>query len=246
MVIYNLIIEDQDFNGSFDYDLINMHTNLESIACNNEQTYILVNHFDKSYTIFNYDKKLYTLLGTDFNKIDKELFYNLMTKELSFRIQKYINIANAYFTDKTESDKCYYFKINYEYGEYGSEIGLSLKLVPILYTKSKCLFGTLCMLQRSKHIGKATLEKYSVSNKKLYVYDDTTKAFLEKKELKLTEDEIEILSLSAVGKKEREIALRLNIPLSRIKLIKNDIFEKLKVKSVSEAIFIAYKKDIIK
>ncbi|MGL4331984.1 MAG: response regulator transcription factor, partial [Bacteroidales bacterium] len=246
MIIYNLIIKDQDFKSPLGYNLTNMHSNLESIACNNEQTYILVNHFEESYTIFNYDKRLFSLLGNDFNKADKDLFYKSLNNEISFRIQKYINIANFNFTNKKEDDKCYYFVINFEYGDYGSEIGLSLKLVPILYTDNKCLYATLCMLKKSKHVGKVTLEKYNASNEQVYIYDDTLQRFLEEKEFELTKEEIEVLTLSGEGKKEKEIANELNVSLSRVKLLKNTTFDKLKVKSISEAIFIAYKKGIMK
>lgn len=246
MIIYNLIIQDQVFNSPFGYDLDNMHTNLESIACNNEQTYILVNHFDKKYTIYNYDKKLFPLLGSDFNIIDKKLPYKHLNCDTSFRINKYINIANEYFIKKDGDEKCFYLTINFEYGDYGSQTGVSLKLVPLLYTENKCLFATLCMLKKSRHIGKVTMDKHDVKSKKVYSYDDTVQRFVEKKEFELTSEEINVLTLSCEGKKEKEIALSLNMPLSRIKLIKNAAFEKLKVKSISEAIYIAYKKGIIK
>lgn len=246
MTITDLLIQKQKFCSTYGYDLGNMHTNLESISCNNEQTYILINHFENSYSIYNHDKELYSLLGSNFDYIDKDIFNQLLKSEVLFRIKKYINIANNNFINKKEKDKCYYFTINFEYGDYGSETGLTLKLVPILYMQNESLYATLCMLKKSKHIGKATLEKHDVTDRCIYIYDDTFQRFVEKKEFELTKEEINILTLSCEGKKEKEIALSLNIPLSRIKLIKNTAFDKLKVKTISEAIFIAYKKRIIK
>ncbi|MGL5318917.1 MAG: response regulator transcription factor [Bacteroidales bacterium] len=246
MIIHNLLIKGQNFTNDLEYDLDTMHNNFESIACNNEQTLILVNHLDSTYTFYNYDKELYPLLGNNFSKADKDLFYKSLNEDVSFWINKYINIANSHFLDKRENNKCYYFIINYEYGEYGSQIGLSFKLIPILYTPNKSLVATLCILKRSQHIGKVTFEKYYADTQKLFVYDNTLKQFLEKEEYELTSEEIDILNLSGEGKKEKEIAEYLEIPLSRVKLIKNSIFDKLKVKTISEAIYISFKKGIIK
>ncbi|MGL5561168.1 MAG: LuxR C-terminal-related transcriptional regulator, partial [Tannerellaceae bacterium] len=61
----------------------------------------------------------------------------------------------------------------------------------------------------------------------------------------LTSDEVEILRMSGNGTKEQEIAEMLHTNLSSLKRCKSIIFEKLKVKSISEAIYVAYKQDLL-
>ena len=245
-VINNLIINNQNFKDNYGFDLDNMNSNLEAIACNNEQTYILVNHFHKNYTFYNYNKELYSLLGSNLNKLDNTIFFKYLNDEVYFKIKKYIDVANNHFIDKSETDKCYYFTINYEYGDYGSESGFTFKLVPILYTEEKCLYATLCMIKKSRHTGRITLEKFNTGNSSEYIYDDKLKSFVKKTELELSDKEREVLVKSGEGKKEKKIAEELNVSLSRLKQIKSIIYDKLKVKSISEAIFVAYKKGYIK
>lgn len=244
--INNLIINNQNFEDNYGFDLDNMNSNLEAIACNNEQTYILVNHFDESYTFYNYNKELYCLLGNNLNKLDNTIFFKNLNEDVYFKIKKYIDVANSHFIDKSEADKCYYLTINYEYGDYGSEIGFTFKLIPVLFTQEKCLFATLCLLKKSKHVGRVTLEKFSAKDNHEYIYDDVLKCFVIKKELELSDEERNILIMSGKGKKEKKIAEELNISLSRLKQIKSIMYDKLKVKSISEAIFMAYKKGHIK
>lgn len=244
--IRNLIIESQDIPTDLEYDLESMHCNLEAIACNNQETYIIVDHKNKSYTYYNYNKSIYHLIGSEFNKIDKNLYYLSMNEELSFRLKKYIDIANSHFTDQTETDKCYYFKICFGYGSYGGKKGMSIKMVPIIFTPCKKLYITLCILQSNNHVGKAILEKHLVNEDIILIYDNLEKEFINKKDVNFSDDELQILVLSGKGKREKEISKILCISLSRVKQLKSDIYNKLKVKTISEAIYIAYKREIMK
>lgn len=246
MIIRNLIIKNQHIPKDMGYDMHNFHANLESIACNNEETYVLVDHCLETYTFFNYNKSLFHLFGNNFNSISKELYYKISDTDINYRIKKYIDVANSYFTDKNLDDKCFYFSILYEYGNYGSKTGLRLKLVPILYTFDQKLYATLCIIDKVPHVGKTELQFYQVRDKKKYIYDDILKRFIDEEECELSEEECQILTLSGEGKKEREIAEILNTTLSKIKQSKSALYDKLKVKTISEAIFVAYKKGILR
>ncbi|MGL5786063.1 MAG: response regulator transcription factor [Bacteroidales bacterium] len=246
ITIRNLIIDYQNIPSDLTYDLDNLHSNLEAIACNNEETYIIVDHKTKSYTYYNYNKNLYHLVGSEFNRIDKNLYYLSMHEDLSFLLKKYIEIANSHFTDKIETDKCYFFKISFGYGTYGGKKGLSIKLVPIIFTPCKKLYVTLCIMNLNNHVGKAILEKYMVREDRILIYDHNIKQFVDKEDVQFNNDELQILILSGKGKTEKEISQILCLPLSKIKQYKSDIFNKLKVKTISEAIYIAYKRELMK
>ncbi|MGL4326012.1 MAG: LuxR C-terminal-related transcriptional regulator, partial [Tannerellaceae bacterium] len=69
--------------------------------------------------------------------------------------------------------------------------------------------------------------------------------FIDEERMLLTANELEILRRSGLGEKEQLISEALDMSLPNLKRCKTGLFEKLKVRSISEAIFVAYKQGLL-
>ncbi|MGL6179692.1 MAG: helix-turn-helix transcriptional regulator [Tannerellaceae bacterium] len=242
-----MVLANQVFDDTFDTMIDSLIANVEALACTEKRSMMFINHRKSNINVFHYNENMFPVLGCSQNekdlldKLDSE--YNTSSSQ----IEKYIDVVNSYVLDQTNDHyKATYFAIHCmrDTTEDMSE-ALCLKIIPYIYAKSKSLYATLIVLEFDNHYGVPKLVMHNIDDKSTKIYSWTTKSFIDEERTKLSTIELEILSHSAMGEKEIDIAEQLDMPLSLLKRMKAIIFDKMKVKSISEAIFTAYKQGLI-
>ncbi|MGL5563009.1 MAG: hypothetical protein ACRDCN_10380, partial [Tannerellaceae bacterium] len=156
---------------------------------------------------------------------------------------KYLKIVNSTFGKTNhKTDKPYYFSVDFVYINSPKVNACCAKIIPYLYDKDDNLLVTLCIIDPINFAGSAILRKHELNPKKTLIYNNFTKHFDTEEKPLLSNIECTILHLSGQGVKEKDIAIQLDMPLPRLKRIKTLIFEKLNVSSISEAIYISFKR----
>ncbi len=246
MVFEKLLITKQKFRAVDEKGINIFLANLEALSCVEQVTKLLFDHKSKEVYVYNYDPSLFNLMGSERNSLSPEIIQKLRTVEELPLTNKFFEIINKSFIDKAnEFDRTYFFSIDFVCNEGAEDqFSLSLKILPYLYTSDKKLQNTLCFFEQSNHVGKPKLRLHNVKKQQVLVYTTSTGRFIDEERTVLNQTEIEVLRRSGEGEKEQFIAEALDMPLGNLKRIKTSIFEKLKVRSISEAIFVAYKQGL--
>lgn len=247
MIFENLFIAKQKFKTKPDTDIEVLLTNIEALSCVDQVSKLLLDHRSQQMHVFNYDSSLFDLIGSEHNRISGKVIELLKAAEQDLVLNEYFALINKCFLEKSkELDKTIYFTIDILLcKEEKQSISLRIKILPYLYTHGKKLYITLCILEPSKHIGKPILRMHRVKENQVHVYSTTSGRFIDEGRMQLTSNELEILRRSGLGEKEQLISEALGMSLANLKRCKTGLFEKLKVRSISEAIFVAYKQGLL-
>lgn len=244
--ISRLFVKNQKFSRNIGFNLEGMHFNIESLACNNTETHVIIDHYLKKTAVYNYNNKLYSLLGNARNHFDFTVLTNSVDSETKRIILMYIDVANKIFVHPTKYiRKNLFFSISFNINDNLCMNGLRFRLVPMVYTPEKQLYASLLLIENISHIGEPILEMFLTDKKTSQLYDRVSRSFVDKENIQLSVIECDVLIRSGEGEKETDIACALDLSISGLKRVKQSIFEKLKVKTISEAIYIAYKKGLI-
>lgn len=245
MFFENLLVNNQRFK-CVQFNLDNMYFNIEALACNNQQTHILIDHYLSAVKVFNYDHGLFADFGSDHNNLSVDWLATSMQLLDRNLLKRYADVVVDYFLHKKkELSKYLYFSIHYNYDSEQANRSIKVKIIPLVYTEDKNLYASLCILEPITYSGKPTLKMHKVKEDKTLIYVSTSDRFIDEEETRLSKLECDILCMSGEGIKEQDIADSLDIPLFYLKRCKNSIFDKLKVKSISEAIYVAYKQGLL-
>lgn len=246
ILLKRLLIDYQKFSEQLCLDSNVIQSNIEAIACTNQQTMILVDHRDQTFSIYNYNAELYSVVGDDYNRIDIEQVHTYLQPLDKSIIARYIDIVNEQFLSNHSDEKQYtYFTISHSWNTIKFDYAVLFKIIPYLYTSDMKLQATLCIIEPVLHAGCPILKRYHALDSKVEVYSNSIKDFIDEEDVELSSVECEVIRMSGKGWKEQEIADSLSISFSTLKRMKVGIFDKLKVNSISEAIFVAFKKGCI-
>lgn len=246
MIFKKLLIKKQKFREIDDKGINMFLANLEALCCIEQVTKLLLDHKSQQVLVYNYDPSLFYLMGSERNSLSLDIIEKLRAIEDLPIINKYSEIINGFFLHKTnELDRTYFFSIDFVCNEGAEEqFSLCIKVLPYLYTSDKKLYATVCFFEQSNHTGKSRLKLHNVKEQQVLVYSTSSGRFIDEERTVLSRIEIEILRRSGEGEKEQFMADALELTLGNLKRIKASIFEKLKVRSISEAIFVAYKQGL--
>lgn len=247
MIFEKLLIAKQKFKTKPDTDIEVVLTNIEALSCVDQVSKLLLDHRSQQMYVFNYDSSLFDLIGSEHNRISGKAIELLKTAEQDLVLNEYFALINKCFLEKSkELDKTIYFTIDLLLCKDEEQpTSLRLKIIPYLYTYEKKLHITLCVFEQSKHIGKPILKLHRIKENQVQVYCATSERFIDEERMLLTANELEILRRSGLGEKEQLISEALDMSLPNLKRCKTGLFEKLKVRSISEAIFVAYKQGLL-
>ncbi|MGL6179402.1 MAG: LuxR C-terminal-related transcriptional regulator [Tannerellaceae bacterium] len=220
-------------------------SNITALACVEQKTVMIIDHFSRATHIANYNTSVSSMFGNNKSGVlSLELNIDMCVDDQKI-LTRYFKIINDYLADKKKLEERYvYFSILYT-PTFSSHERYVFKVVPYVYTETIDLALTLCFLENSNHKSRTMLLLHKIHEDKTMIYSQTYKKFVNNEKMILTSDEVEILRMSGNGTKEQEIAEMLHTNLSSLKRCKSIIFEKLKVKSISEAIYVAYKQDLL-
>lgn len=110
------------------------------------------------------------------------------------------------------------------------------KLAPILSDKHSMLWLALCVVSYSSAKKPGNIYMSTEGSNEIHYYDLQKKQWLLQTVPELGTQEKEILSLAAQGLTNSQIAGKMYLSLSTIKFHKNNLFKKLGVRNISEAI----------
>lgn len=216
---------------------------VEAMATLGHHFMFLADQRRQTFTSFNYNPDLYPLFGSNPYAIKLDKVQHLFNSSEHSLLTKYVQLINTQFTNKNkQSDQNIYFTIEHTFDVHKVPEGACIKILPFLYDSQHNLLATLAIIEPIQYAGSAVLKKHYTSENRTDVYNLSTKRFIPEESTQLSEIECQILHLSGMGVKEKDIAKQLDLTLPVLKRIKTIIFEKLKVNSISEAIFVAYKR----
>lgn len=219
---------------------------VEAMAALGHHFIFLVDQRRQTFTSFNYNPNLYPLFGSNPYAVKLDKIQSLINPSEHVILCKYIQLINAHFTNQSkQTDKNIFFTIEHSFDVYKDPEGARIKILPFLFDSQDNLLATLAIVEPIHYAGCAILKKHSITENKIEIYNLSTKRFTPEESTLLTDVECNILHLSGMGIKEKNIAKQLNLTLPILKRIKTIIFDKLKVNSISEAIFVAYKRKYI-
>ena len=119
------------------------------------------------------------------------------------------------------------------------------KLTPLVMDKRFNLWLALCIVSHSSNNTAGNINIRKKGDSKIFEYDLELKEWRLKSKLSLTSTQKEILRLSIQGYTMEEIGKKIHLSLSTIKFHKKNIFKKLDVKNISEAILFAMNSNIL-
>lgn len=219
---------------------------VEAMAALGHHFMFLADQRRQTFTYFNYNPDFYPIFGSNPYTVKIDKAQNLINLSEHVLLSKYIQLINAHFTNKSkQADQNIFFTIEHTFDVHKEPEGARIKILPFLFDSQKNLLATLAIVEPIQYAGCAILKKHSISENRTEIYNLSTKRFMPEESTLLTDVECKILHLSGMGIKEKNIAKQLNLTLPILKRIKTIIFDKLKVNSISEAIFVAYKRKYI-
>jgi DNA-binding CsgD family transcriptional regulator len=223
-----------------------------------EKIDILIDSFDaisrmvyKSLYIIDYYKKkfLYVsnnplfLCGHSAKEVLKlgYMFYLNHISEQEQAMLTEINRAGFEFYDKISVEERLDYTISYNFHLMADkkEILVNHKLTPICLTDDGKIWLAACIVSLPAQSRIGNIEMHKKNEATIWKYSLESHCWQEDKGVNLGERERDILSLSAQGYTMKEIADKLYLSLDTIKFYKRKLFEKLEVKSITEAIAFA-------
>lgn len=242
-ILEHLLIPDQPFAEKVEFNIQFLNAKIEAIACVYKKLILVLNHVTQECITYNFDENIYPITGINPYLLNiKNTHSHIEDSDINL-MWKYIEVINkAFIGARHQRDDAIYFSVDFVYLDSKKIDAFCTKVIPYQYDKDDNLLVTLCIIEPINFAGSAILRKHDLKSKTTSIYNTNTKQFEHEANPYLSEVECNILHLSGKGIKEKEIAKQLNLTLPKLKRIKTLIFEKLNVCSVSEAIYISYKR----
>lgn len=167
------------------------------------------------------------------------LFYVTHVPEKDLKMLLKINEAGFEFFKQIVVEDRLKYTITYDFHLMQRDKRLLLinhKLTPLALDTQYNMWLALCVVNHSSNDTAGNIIISKKDGSETFEYDLISQKWIPQKKTKLTRQEKEILILSVKGLTMNEIAERLGVAITTIKFHKKNIFNKLKVKNISEAI----------
>ncbi|MGL4328628.1 MAG: LuxR C-terminal-related transcriptional regulator [Tannerellaceae bacterium] len=245
-ILENLLIRGLKTTEDSCINSLLLKAKVEAMATLGQHFIFLADQRRQTFTSFNFNPDFHPLFGSNPYAVKLDKVLSLINPSEYALLTKYIQIINTQFTHKNkQTDQYVYFTIEHAFDVHKVPEGARLKILPFLYDSQNILLATLVIIEPIQYAGSAVLKKHYTNENKTKVYNLLSKRFVPEESTLLSNIECTIIHLSGMGVKEKDIAKQLDLTLSGLKRVKTVIFEKLKVNSISEAIFVAYKRRYI-
>ena len=166
-------------------------------------------------------------------------FYLRYVPEEDLELLLEVNMAGfSFFKDIPVEDRLLY-NISYDFHLIQPNkhpILINHKLTPLLLDKSSNIWLAFCIVSVSSNDKAGNIIIRKIDSDKLFRYDLICKSWNEEANVRLTNIEKEILLLSLQGLTMNDIAKKIYLSQATIKFHRGNIFDKLKVKNIAEAI----------
>lgn len=138
-----------------------------------------------------------------------------------------------------EERKDWYIQYDFHILNRGHAILINHKLTPLALTSDRRIWLALCVVSASNHTTPGHIEIHHVGSNEFYEFNMVTKRWDKRSMPKLTDGEKSVITLSIQGYTMSEIGDKMCLSPETIKKYRKQIFEKLDVRNISEAIMSA-------
>lgn len=135
--------------------------------------------------------------------------------------------------------KGWYFSYDFHIVNQGRKILVNHKLTPLAMTSDGRIWLALCVVSAATHTEAGHIEMHHAGTPDFYEYNPVSRRWNKRQTPILTDGEKSVLTLSIQGYTMAEIADKICLSPDTIKKYRQNIFHKLDVKNISEAIVAA-------
>lgn len=233
----------------FDKDLKQTENYLEPIKAFSRTTYKSVYVIDYQKEGFEYVSENPLFLCGHTAEEVKEMGYEfyfkyVIEKDLDLLLK--INTVGFDFYDKLPQEKRKDYNISYDFhlkNQDGKTILINQKLTPLFLTSDGKLWKAICIVSLSTNKNSGNIV---VSGKgEVFKYDLPENVWRTSEKIKLSEREKEIINFSTRGYTIAEIADAIFVSPDTVKFHRRNLFEKLDVSNISDAIMFTISNNLI-
>lgn len=150
-----------------------------------------------------------------------------------------------YNTIPVEDRKDWYIQYDFHIINEGHRVLVNHKMTPIALTSDGRIWLALCVVSASSHTTPGHIEMHRVGSMDFFEYNIQSRRWIKRSLPKLTDGEKEVITLSIQGLTMLEIADNMCLSPDTIKKYRKQIFEKLGVHNITEAIIAATNNKLI-
>ncbi len=168
-------------------------------------------------------------------------FYTDLVPEDELKMLLKINeIGFRFFNTRLVDDRPL-FSISYDFHiRYKDDyVLINHKLTPLAMAPNGHIWLAVCYVSLSNHDRPGNIKVYKLGQSDFWRYETDVDRWIKTEAVKLTDREKEVLLLAAAGMTVETIARKVHRSVNSIKTRRRAIFEKLNVRSISEAISFA-------
>lgn len=243
------IKENEVIVSNEDYEILAFYEQLlDTFARTTYKTIYVIDYYRKNF-LYVSDNPLF-LCGMPADKV-KEMgyeFYIRQVPDYDLPLLLEINKAGFLFAQTIPIEHLLEYTLSYDFHikqPSGQVLLINHKITPFRLTKEGKIWLTFCAVSFSSHSNAGNLEIIRKGCSSRWTYSLENKKWKESKEVELKETEKSVLRLSAQGYTMNEISERLFKSIDTIKSYKRELFEKLEVDNIVEAISCAVNKNLI-
>lgn len=220
----------------------------ESISQITYQSIYLIDYYKRGFAYVS-DNPLFLCGASPGEVLEAGYSYYLKTvPQDDLELLLLINKAGFDFYKNIPVEDRLNYSISYDFHlkqSNGQLLLINHKLTPLILDKNGNMWIALCVvsLSSNKTAGNIIIRRKGES--KIFEYELTMEKWKERNIIKLNKHEKQILALSSQGLTMKVIARKLFLSVDTIKFHKRNIFKKMNVKSISEAIATAANLNII-
>jgi DNA-binding CsgD family transcriptional regulator len=173
-------------------------------------------------------------------------FKNVPEKDLT--LLNIINEAGFDFFANLPGEEKIHYSITYDFhllNRDGKKTLINHKLTPLLLTSDKKMWKAMCIVSISHHKSPGNIFIYKQGSDEVWELDLKDKGWYKSEKPKLTKREIEVLRLHAQGLSINEIAEKVSVAPDTVKYYRRQIFDRLNVSTITEALWYAVNSKII-
>lgn len=175
-------------------------------------------------------------------------FYFNYVAEEDVELLKRINQIGFEFFDKIPKEERQFYTISYNFhlqNDNGNTFLINHKLTPIFLTESGKIWKAMCIVSLANSKESGNIRIYKQHENRFWRYDLQGGFWNTEEQIKLSEREYDILLLSIQGYTINEVAERLFVSAATIKFHRKNLFEKLQVANIAEALAFATNNKLI-
>ena len=164
-------------------------------------------------------------------------FKNVPEEDLELLLK--INTIGFDFYETTQINDRKKYTISYDFHLKTTEnksILINQKLTPLFLTESGKVWKAICIVSLSPEQNSGNIKIHKNGDTKVLEYDLTAEVWKTKEVIKLSDREKEILQYSIKGYTINEISEKIHITSDTIKFHRRNLFDKLEVSNITEAI----------